>query len=99
MIEDGQCYIVEARFAFDNMKTYHYVYGKCYIVESKPKYHDSANWCLKVEGEKGVVIIPSERVGCVVKTPNIPSFKNEKDTIPEAYQGGTSYRYEEILVL
>lgn len=86
MIQQGEKYIVDARVAWIDSKTYDYVYGKCYILNADEavgfNLRRSENWVLKVVGEDAEVIIPGCRVGSMVKSNVTPSPPQDEANTP-----------------
>lgn len=91
MIKKGDNYIVEARIAYKDGKQYDYIYGKCEIVDAEKEIgfmlKRSENWFIRVSGNNEEVIIPSCRVGTLVKC--------EKPTLPQKPDNGTPLHYRD----
>jgi hypothetical protein len=89
MIQQGEKYIVDARIAWIDSKTYDYVYGKCYILNADEavgfNLRRSENWFIKVVGGNTEVIIPGCRVGSLVRTDVTPKAAEEEANLSYKY--------------
>lgn len=80
MIENGESYIVNARFMYKDGKPYTHVYGKCEIISSDTNSYNNKckDYFLKVYNDKGEeVIVPLTRVDSAVKCEKPPVFVYE----------------------